>query len=195
VGLKDYNTAEKVWWAVQSNDSLSPPPEHIQDAFFEGHERSNVPVSDLDRPLVVVIGLSELGLHLVKAFGRHYDTFAYDSSKERLAVLDKELSLLSNVVATTEATCFTDATHFIVSVPAHVTAGGHLDTSRIRTALSTIALYARPGSTIVLEANIPINTTQSLLKELVASRDMKAGFSPSVRSKHPSLSPPCLPQT
>lgn len=181
VGLDDYNNARKVWWTVDVNGSLSPPPEQIQEAFFDGHEKSNAPVSELEKPLVAVMGMDQHGLHLAKAFGKHYDTFAYDESKKRLEAVHEELSMLPNVVSSSDMTCLTDATHFIVAVPTTITPEGALDTTSIRTALSTIALYARVRSTVILESSVSISTSRSLLQELVVSKDIKAGVSPSVR--------------
>lgn len=178
VGLDDYDNARKVWCAVDANGTLSPPPEHIQDAFFAGHEKSNAPISESETPLVVIIGAGSHCLRLIKALEKHYYTFVYDDNKENIEALNKDFALLSKIAPTTDATCFKDATHFIVSAPSDVSQ--IFKTTFIRKALSGIALYARPGSTVIIDGSVSAGTTRLLLEDLIVAKGMKAGFSPSV---------------
>ena len=172
--------ARAVWNTLTDALPITPPPERIEEAVAEELEASR-PVTPSEKPLVAVIGVGYVGFNLVNEFAEHYDVVAFDVSKERLAIVANQLSRHSTIAWTTEARQLAPATHFLISVPTTLLPGKQVDTSHLREAIRTVALYARPGATVVIESSVAVGMTRQLLSSLMMSRGLKAGMSPEVR--------------
>ncbi|KAI8626123.1 hypothetical protein F5Y19DRAFT_478957 [Xylariaceae sp. FL1651] len=137
------------------------------------------PITDDEEPLVAVIGCGYVGTHLIKAFSSCYDVMGFDVSEIQLAKAEKEFGgPESRAIFTLDPMDLTKATHFLVSVPTLLQADQTVNTSYIESALANIALYARPGSTIVIESSVAVGMTRQLVGPLAKQRGFFAGMSP-----------------
>ena len=175
--------AQVVWNTFTDALPITPPPERLEEAAAEELEASQ-PVTPFQKPQVAVIGVGYVGFNLVAEFAEHYDVVAFDVSKERLATVAKQLSHHSSITWTTEARSLASATHFLVAVPTALLPGKQIDTSHLRDTTGTIALYARPGATVVIENSVAVGMTRQLLSSPMRSRGLKAGMSPEVSQSH-----------
>lgn len=170
-----------VWHSLRSTDAETPPPEEVQEGFFNGAlVQPLTRVCPSEAPLVAVIGVGYVGEHLVTTFSSKFNVLAFDVSKQRLESLAKVLTSPS-ITLTSNASDLAAATHFLVSVPTTLLPNKQIDTSHIRAALATVSTYARPGATVVIESSVGVGMTRKLLQKLMISRQLKAGMSPEVR--------------
>lgn len=132
-------------------------------------------------PVVAVIGVGYVGLQLVMAFSKHYTVIAFDTSAQRVSTLRQELKDLTSVTFTFERSMLARGTHFLVSVPTPLLPDRQIDTTYLRKAISTVALYARPGATVIIESSVAVGMTRKLMEPVMISRGLKAGMSPEVR--------------
>ncbi|KAF2844238.1 nucleotide sugar dehydrogenase [Plenodomus tracheiphilus IPT5] len=169
-----------IWNSSRSTDgTVSPPPEFINAYLLEDASSSMMPPVDVgEKPLIAVIGVGYVGLHLVTTFASKFDVVAFDLSKTRLDAVTKDLALFPSVRVTSEANEIAKATHILVSVPTTLLPNKSVNISNIRSALTTIGLYARPGATIVIESSVSVGMTRQLLGDLMKTRNLKAGMSP-----------------
>lgn len=137
-------------------------------------------VSANAEPLVAVIGVGFVGTGLVDSFSSKYNVMGFDISNERLDVLRQEFRMRPNVSFTSMETDLKKATHFLVSVPTLLRKDKSIDLSYLRSALRKIELYARRGSTVVIESSVAIGLTRELLGPIASSRGLFAGMSPEV---------------
>lgn len=149
--IKNYN---EPWNRKQAFDQvlpITPPSEEINSSYFyKPEEVAFSPVTNHETPLVAVIGVGYVGLHLVQAFSRCYNVIAFDTSKDRLLSVADQFSDDTRVTLTSDASQLAAATHFLVSVPTLLVPGTSVvDTSYLRSALDTISVRARVGSTYV----------------------------------------------
>jgi len=175
------------WKASNTNGIDSPPPEIVTE-YFIGRTSSPkaLPVHGSETPLIAVIGVGYVGLHLVTTFASKFDIIAFDLSKRRLEAVADELAPFPSVRLTSEASDLANATHFLVSVPTTLLPNKRVDMSNIRSALTTVGLYARSGATVVIESSVSVGMTRQLLGPLMKSRGLKAGMSPEVSNQIPS---------
>ncbi|KAF4302114.1 putative udp-glucose dehydrogenase udp-mannac protein [Botryosphaeria dothidea] len=167
-----------VWHSLRSTDAETPPPEEVQEGFFNGAlVQPLTRVCPSEAPLVAVIGVGYVGEHLVTTFSSKFNVLAFDVSKQRLESLAKVLTSPS-ITLTSNASDLAAATHFLVSVPTTLLPNKQVDTSHIRAALATVSTYARPGATVVIESSVAVGMTRKLLQKLMISRQLKAGMSP-----------------
>lgn len=170
-----------VWSSLGPSNADTPPPEEVNEEFFHAsHLEPLAPVSAAEPPLVAVIGVGYVGLHLVTVFASKFDVLAYDVSKKRLETIADELSTYPSITLTSNPADLARATHFLVSVPTTLLPDKQIDTSFVRSALTTVGTYARPGATVVIESSVGVGMTRKLLGNLMRSRNLKAGMSPEV---------------
>ncbi|GME62721.1 putative udp-glucose dehydrogenase udp-mannac protein [Neofusicoccum parvum] len=168
-----------VWNSLGPSNADTPPPEEVNEEFFHASQLAPLePVSDSEPPLVAVIGVGYVGLHLVTVFASKYDVLAYDVSKKRLQSLAGDLAPYPSITLTSNPADLAAATHFLVSVPTTLLPDKQIDTSYVRSALTTVGTYARPGATVVIESSVGVGMTRKLLGNLMRSRNLKAGMSP-----------------
>jgi UDP-N-acetyl-D-mannosaminuronate dehydrogenase len=173
--------AEIVWKTVENHYSATPPIDAVLDFLQENDlDRLNKPISPLDDTVVAVVGVGYVGLHLVGTFAQKYPVIAFDVSEKRLKAVQPELSKYQSVTLTKNPTELAQATHFLIAVPTLLLPDKSVDTSYLRNAISTVALYARPGATIVVESSVAVGMTRELLGPLMRSRNLMAGMSPEV---------------
>jgi threonine dehydrogenase-like Zn-dependent dehydrogenase len=172
------------WNASNTNGVHSPPPESVTE-YFLGRRSSPkaLPVDDSETPLIAVIGVGYVGLHLVTTFASKFDVIAFDISKQRLEAVADEIAPFPSVRLSSETSELANATHFLVSVPTTLLPDKCVDISNIRSALTTVALYARPGATVVIESSVSVGMTRKLLGPLMRSKGLKAGMSPEVSNQ------------
>lgn len=175
----------------QSNkpsQETSPPRTPPVDTFSEvdGLQTLNLVrsdrIDDNEEPLVAVIGCGYVGTQLIGSFSSHYDVLGFDVSKEQLRRLEEKFrGEKSRVSFTLDPRNLSKATHFLISVPTLLKADKTIDTSYVRSALTNVRKYARPGSTVVIESSVAIGMTRQLLGPLAKEKYFFAGMSPEVR--------------
>ncbi|KAF2971305.1 hypothetical protein GQX73_g2226 [Xylaria multiplex] len=132
-----------------------------------------------EEPFVAVIGCGYIGAHLINIFSKCFDVIGFDISETQLEKVKGEFrGLGSRITFTLNPKDLTKATHFLVAVPTLLQADKTVDTMAIRNALSSIALYARPRSTIVIESSVAVGMTRQLVGPMARDRGFFAGMSP-----------------
>lgn len=148
---------------------------------------------------VVVVGQGYVGLPLsVAALNAGNRVTGIDLDERKLALLTSGVSPVGDVPSATVRTAldrgsylasndYLDATDFdfgIITVPTPLKEG-EPDLSFIESAGKSLALYLRPGSTVILESTTYPGTTEELLlplledgSGLVAGKDFFLGYSP-----------------
>jgi threonine dehydrogenase-like Zn-dependent dehydrogenase len=134
----------------------------------------------LDEPIVAIIGVGYVGLHLVQEFSKHFKVIAFDNSAERVSKLQRELKGISTITCTCDQKTLPSATHYLIAVPTPLLPNHQIDTRHFRDAIDTVALYARPGATVVVESSVPVGMTRELMTPVMARKGLKAGMSPEV---------------
>ncbi|KAL7943356.1 hypothetical protein V8C42DRAFT_346810 [Trichoderma barbatum] len=129
-------------------------------------------------PLVAVIGVGYVGEHLVDVFSRPFDVVGYDVSEARVKALSAKYAQNSRVQITSQSAKLSEATHFLISVPTLLRPDKTVDTSYLRSALSTVDKYAVPGSTVVFESSVAVGMTRELLGPVAQRKGLYAGMSP-----------------
>ncbi|KAI0846246.1 nucleotide sugar dehydrogenase [Daldinia vernicosa] len=172
----------------QSNkpsQEISPPRTPQIDALSEADGLENLDLDCSDsidenkEPVVAVIGCGYVGTQLIGSFSSHYDVLGFDVSKEQLRRLEEEFGGEgSRVSFTLDPRNLSRATHFLISVPTLLKADKTIDTSYVRSALTNVWKYARPGSTVVIESSVAIGMTRQLLGPLAKEKGFFAGMSP-----------------
>ncbi|KPM45175.1 hypothetical protein AK830_g1386 [Neonectria ditissima] len=130
------------------------------------------------KPLVAVIGVGFVGTGLVDSFSGKYDVLGFDVSERRVKEAREEFLTRPNVKFTTAEADLRKATHFLISVPTLLLADKSIDLSYLRSALSMVEKWARPGSAVVIESSVAIGATRELLGPIARSRGLFAGMSP-----------------
>ncbi|CCG84705.1 protein of unknown function, partial [Taphrina deformans PYCC 5710] len=162
-----------VSWANFENAPSTPPPEVSETTL------ASTSIQHDTTPVVAVIGCGYVGAHLVEIFGQHFEVVAFDVSEARMKTFSAECKYWPKVQCTTTPSDLVRATHFLISVPTLLTADKKsVDTSYVRSAISTVMTYARTGATIVIESSVAVGMTRSLLEALVTERGLLAGMSP-----------------
>ncbi|KAF8242769.1 nucleotide sugar dehydrogenase [Wilcoxina mikolae CBS 423.85] len=158
-----------------SENSDTPPSETLDPL----EPTTTHPVTPSETPLVAVIGVGYVGTHLVTAFAPHYSIIAFDVSEKRLLTVAPTLSQYASTITwTTNASAIAPATHFLIAVPTSLLPDSSVDTLYLREAIGAVALYARPGATVVVESSVSVGMTRKLLGPLMRSRGLLAGMSP-----------------
>lgn len=167
-------------WVPQSAYlPLTPPPDDNSPLDWSSASRSQRgSLSSAEpNPLVAVIGVGYVGTHLVEAFADQYNVLAFDVSEKRLSEVAGQLKG-KPIRFTSNAADLRDASHFLISVPTVLNEDKTIDTTYLRSAVSTVEQYARPGSTVIMESSVAVGMTRELLGPLVTSKGLKVGMSP-----------------
>lgn len=173
--------AQSAWNSIRDGLPDTPPPEELDDVkFWASKGQTFQPIAPLDEPVVAIIGVGYVGVHLVTTFASQYKVIAFDISEKRLKAVARELNQYPSITFTTDATQLASATHYCVSVPTLLLSDKRIDTSFLREAIGNIALYARPGATVVIESSVAVGMTRQLLAQLMISRGLYGGMSPEV---------------
>jgi threonine dehydrogenase-like Zn-dependent dehydrogenase len=133
-------------------------------------------------PMVAVIGVGYVGLQLIACFSSKFQVLGFDISKERIGFVQEEFGHNRRVKCTNDASELKDATHFLIAVPTLLLPDKRIDSSALREAIKTVAMYARPGATVVVESSVAVGMTRQLLGPVAAFRGLFAGMSPEVSS-------------
>jgi UDP-N-acetyl-D-glucosamine dehydrogenase len=148
---------------------------------------------------VVVIGQGYVGLPLaMRAVEVGYHVTGYDTSEDRVKHLNGAESYVEDIASETlaaalatgryqasaEARCCSGFDFAVITVPTPLKEGIP-DLSYIESAASTLALYLRPGATVVLESTTYPGTTEELVGGILeegsglgAGVDFHLGYSP-----------------
>lgn len=129
-------------------------------------------------PVVAVIGVGYVGDHLVTAFSQKFRVIGFDIVASRIESLRQRPSSTRHVSFTCQARDIACATHFLISVPTLLLPDKTIDTSYLRAALNTVGLYAKRGSTVVIESSVAVGMTRELLGPLALRNGLFAGMSP-----------------
>ncbi|KAL5590173.1 hypothetical protein FOBRF1_013730 [Fusarium oxysporum] len=156
---------------------ITPPSETsiVEDPFNNSVSELIIPNTE---PLVAVIGVGYVGEHLISVFSKSYDTIGYDISEARINQLAQKQPPNSRVRFTSMACDIANATHFLISVPTLLLPNKAINSSYLRSALSTVGLYAQPGAVVVIESSVAVGMTRQLLGPLAKQRGFFAGMSP-----------------
>lgn len=179
--LKDSKQSPTVTQTTPVALPPSPPPEaenfpvhQVRHSY--DHQRPTL-TSSGPNPVVAVIGVGYVGARLVEAFAHYYKVVAFDLSDRRLHEVADQLNNLP-IQFTSRASDISQASHFLISVPTLLNADKTIDTTYLRSAISTVEQYAVPGSTIVIESSVAVGMTRSLVGPLMHSRKFLVGVSP-----------------
>jgi threonine dehydrogenase-like Zn-dependent dehydrogenase len=164
---------------------LTPPPEKesgsptwaIEDLMETEEQRELGPVEP--ESIVAVIGVGYVGRHLVEGFAKHYNVIAFDLSERRLAEVSKQLTGLP-IQFTSNAKDISQASHVLISVPTILKDDKTIDTTYLRSAITTVEKYVKAGSTVVIESSVAVGMTRDLVGPLMTSKQLKVGMSPEV---------------
>ena len=144
---------------------------------------------------IAVIGLGYVGLPLALAFARHFRVIGFDSSAERVALLqrheDPSRQLQPNAFAdadlvfTANADDLKQAHFFVVAVPTPVDDYKVPDLKPLRQASEAIGRVLKPGDYVVYESTVYPGCTEDdclpLLENysgLTLGKEFKLGYSP-----------------
>jgi len=167
-----------------SNDYFSATPGH-----YDGQDTGTTTTPEpQDSPLsqnvfedvVAVIGIGYVGTHLAEAFGKAYKVIAYDINAKRCLEVQKELSYLRDVQCTNDPRRLSKANHFIIAVTTTLHHDKSVDSKWLQMAIQTVAKYARPFSTVVIESSVAVGMTRKLLGPVMAAKQLRGGMSPEV---------------
>ncbi|MCJ1301702.1 hypothetical protein MMC08_004503 [Hypocenomyce scalaris] len=168
-----------IWQSVRYNLPPTPPAELFEECVFDqAKDQPLKAVTTTEEPLVAVIGVGYVGLHLVTAFAPVYKVIAFDISKERVDSIAVQLDQFPSITLTSNRKQLANATHFLIAVPTSLLANKRINTSYLEDAINTVASYARPGATVVIESSVSVGMTRQLLEPLMRSRGLHAGMSP-----------------
>lgn len=156
----------------------SPPPEKTIAAELRASPQTLQSSSGAET--IAVIGVGYVGTQLVEAFSKVYPVIAYDVSKARIAQLQEQFCD-QHVKCTSDANELAQARHFLISVPTLLKHDKTIDTSYLESAVATVAKYARPGGTVVVESSVAVGMTRKLVGPLAATKGLYVGMSPEVR--------------
>ncbi|OAQ69863.1 polysaccharide biosynthesis protein vipA/tviB [Pochonia chlamydosporia 170] len=134
--------------------------------------------SETSEPVVAIIGVGYVGQHLAQVFSRAYNVLGYDISKSRTDHLTEIFDGNNRAKFTSSPAALGQATHFLISVPTLLLPDKTIDSSFLRNALSTVARFARPGSTIVIESSVAVGMTREFVGPLARKKGFFAGMSP-----------------
>lgn len=168
-----------LWSYLNENLPATPPADDYvnEDATSLLHL---APIKLNAEPMVAVIGVGYVGLQLIAVFSSEFQVLGFDISKERIGFVQGEFGHNRNVRCTNDASELKDATHFLIAVPTLLLPDKRIDSSALRDAIKTVAMYARPGATVVVESSVAVGMTRQLLGPVAASRGLFAGMSPEV---------------
>ncbi|KAI1631252.1 hypothetical protein F4809DRAFT_654176 [Biscogniauxia mediterranea] len=169
----------------KSSQQISPPATPSIGCIYDSDNVRSLRLSDTfkvdhnEEPLVAVIGCGYVGTHLIGAFSSQYDVIGFDVSETQLQKVEQDYGgRESRTKFTLDPRELTRATHFLVSVPTLLQADQTVNTSYIRSALTTVATYARSGATIVIESSVAVGMTRQLVGPMAKERGFFAGMSP-----------------
>ncbi len=121
---------------------------------------------------VAVVGLGYVGLPLVLALARHYETIGYDVDTDRIAAyqagLDPSRELESDAFEGTRASFTSDpqrlreATVIIVAVPTPIDATRRPDLSALESATATVGSNMAAGTIVVFESTVYPGATEDV---------------------------------
>lgn len=175
--ISDKQDSEPWSFSAREFHNITPPSETtIKKESF--HHAISESIDTNTEPLVAVIGVGYVGEHLIGIFSRSYNVLGYDISVARTQQLAQKQPTGSRVRFTSMASDIADATHFLVSVPTLLLADKAIDSSYLRSALSAVGLYARPGAVVVIESSVAVGMTREILGPLAKQRGFFAGMSP-----------------
>ena len=128
---------------------------------------------------VGVIGVGYVGVHLVTTFGKKFKVIGYDLSKARVEYLQStpEISENSNIKLQYVTDGLETCDLFCISVPTLLRSDRSVDDSYVRSAGKTVEVFAKKGSTVVMESSVSVGMTRSILGHL-RKKDIYVGFSP-----------------
>jgi len=160
------------------NIPITPPHEEVETYDYFSSNVSQL--ESVSRNLVAVIGIGYVGSQLIESFERVYDVLGFDISEQRAKSMQQHFSYSKRVKCTADANELSKASHFLIAVPTLFLPDEGIDTSYIQEALATVSMYARPGTTVVIESSVAVGMTRQLLGPLAAQRGLFAGMSPEV---------------
>lgn len=168
------------------------PLETLHEAPKESHANSSkhipnsTPVNPNEEPVVAVIGVGYVGAHLIGSFSSKYKVLGYDISEDRVREIQKDYVHNGRVSFTSTAQDLRAATHFLISVPTLLRPDKTIDSSYLQSAVETVEIYGRPGSTVVVESSVAVGMTRQILGPVGEAKNFFMGMSPEVGISFPT---------
>ena len=132
---------------------LTPPGE-----IYDAEDANLISLGSIDvvtEPLVAVIGVGYVGEHLVSVFSNCYNVLGYDVSEARAKHLTEIFEGKDRVRITSKTTDIAEATHFLISVPTLLLPDKTIDSSFLRSALTTVGFTPVGVQSLSLRAQSP----------------------------------------
>ncbi|EXJ83232.1 hypothetical protein A1O1_06851 [Capronia coronata CBS 617.96] len=121
-------------------------------------------MSSTDSGHVCIVGVGFVGESLLREFSHVHPTMGFDISENRIKDLRTKYAGQKDLILTTNEADLKMANHYLISVPTLLKADHSVDFSHLKSALSTVFRYARPGNTIVIESSVSVGTTRQLFQ-------------------------------
>lgn len=121
-------------------------------------------MSSTESGYVCIVGVGFVGESLLREFSHKHPTMGFDVSENRIKELRTKYAGQKDLVLTTNEADLKQANHYLISVPTLLKADHSVDFSHLKSALSTVFRYARPGNTIVIESSVSVGTTRQLFQ-------------------------------
>ena len=145
---------------------------------------------------VAVIGLGYVGLPLAVEFGKHYPTFGFDLSQEKIEhyqrhhdptgeVSTDELRAARHLSVSSDASVLRNADFIVVAVPTPVDAAHQPDLGPLVGASESVGKHLKKGATVVFESTVYPGATEEVCVPIIErhsglkwKRDFFVGYSP-----------------
>lgn len=138
----------------------------------------NLPVPDLDQPLIAVVGLGYVGLPLAVALAAHHRVLGFDVSAGRIEELGRghdrtgemtaEQLAAGGLALTSDMAMLAEAEVFIVAVPTPVDDKNRPDLRALTAASETVGRTMRPGAVVVYESTVYPGVTEDVCGTILA---------------------------
>ena len=153
-------------------------------------------MSDLNKPVIGIVGLGYVGLPLAVAFGRHYPTVGYDINSSRIAELrdgrdssnetsPEELAASNNATYTDQVEELGGCNIYIITVPTPVDSFKKPDLSPLVSASETVGRLLGKDDIVIYESTVYPGCTEEVCvpvleaeSGLTFNRDFFVGYSP-----------------
>lgn len=138
---------------------------------------------------VGIVGVGYVGVHLVEVFSSKFDVVGFDVSEARVNFLKESMSSFDRILFTTNAEELSSCDLICISVPTLLNMDNSINDQHLKSAVSTVQEFAKPGCTIVMESSVHVGMTRKLLGHLL-DKNLNVGFSPE-RVDPGRIDPPC----
>jgi hypothetical protein len=176
-----WGKTRKVISVVDAETNDVAVPVTIDEEADIGLRQPRPKVSKKDK--VVILGSDTYAQQLLKAFGTHYKTIAYDPEEEVASRIRQQFSGAENysIETTSDEEQLATANIYLIAAPAARPGSSHHDRNahihHLTQAIATVTRHFKPGDIVMIESAVSVGTTRTLLADL-SRRGAICGFSP-----------------